>query len=491
MNPRSSFASSLVFCLVLSGCVASLRPLTMSDPPSSVARPENFKKKIPVPVTLVVEAPENLPTIGGKYTYPLKKHLERAFQDAANAMFVSAEGGDYAYRLEVTATSMRLQPPTMMAAAQGQKQAEFYANVLTILRGPDDKVIENKNYEGREITPFDQTTVPEAVWRVCYKAANDFLGDVRKARWLAKAQTEIPAGKGGSMDKAQMSAMIEAATKKAMGDRKPEEAEKPQIESDIDKPGYQLAERENDFAVVVGIEKYSSLVEAPFAERDAETVKRHLVAQGFPVRNVVSLTGNKATKTGLQKYLDEWLPKNVKPESRVFFYFSGHGAPDTATKLAYLVPWDGDANFLESTAYSTKHLYERLGNLKAKEVVVALDACFSGSGGRSVLAKGARPLVLKVETGIADLPGNMTAFSASQETEITSSLDDQGHGIFTYFFVKGLSGAAKNSSGAVTAQSLFDYLSPKVSDAARRQNREQTPVLRGSDPEKVLAVYKK
>ena len=35
--------------------------------------------------------------------------------------------------------------------------------------------------------------------------------------------------------------------------------------------------------------------------------------------------------------------------------------------------------------------------LKAKEVIVAMDACFSGAGGRSVLAKGARPLVMQVD----------------------------------------------------------------------------------------------
>ena len=47
----------------------------------------------------------------------------------------------------------------------------------------------------------------------------------------------------------------------------------------------------------------------------------------------------------------------------------------------------------------------------------------------------------------------------------------------TYFFLKGLNGAAKNASGEVTAKSLYRYLKPRVQDEARRQNREQTPTV--------------
>jgi len=48
-------------------------------------------------------------------------------------------------------------------------------------------------------------------------------------------------------------------------------------------------------------------------------------------------------------------------------------------------------------------------------------------------------------------------------------------GMFTYFLLKGLNGEAKDKSGNITTQSLFDYLGPHVQDEARRQNREQTP----------------
>ncbi len=246
--------------------------------------------------------------------------------------------------------------------------------------------------------------------------------------------------------------------------------------SDIDKPSFHLKEHPDDWAVVVGIDKYSDLPAAQFAERDAQAVTDHLLAMGFPSRNVVLLSGEKAGYKGIEKFVENWLPRNVTENSRVVFYFSGHGAPDIKTGLAYLVSWDGDANFLENTGYPIKRLYEKLGALKAKKVLVALDACFSGAGGRSVLAKGARPLVSKVDTGPAPSE-KLTVFSAASGEQITSTLESQGHGTFTYYFLKGLEGDAKDSSGVVTARGLYQYLKPKVQDAARRQNRDQEPGL--------------
>lgn len=250
------------------------------------------------------------------------------------------------------------------------------------------------------------------------------------------------------------------------------------ITSDVDSPVRRGPERPDDFALVIGIEEYQSLPRADFGVRDAQTVRKHLEALGVPPRNIVSLEGAAATGNKLQSYLEEWLPLNVKPASTLYVYYSGHGAPDTKSGDAYLVPWDGDPKFLKTTAYPLKKLYADLGKIKARRVVVALDACFSGAGGRSVLAQGARPLVVTVNDGVPATE-NLVVLAAASGDEITGTLNEQGHGIFTYYFLKGLSGEA-SKDGAVTPQSLYDYLKPRVQDEARRQNREQTPALAGA-----------
>lgn len=241
------------------------------------------------------------------------------------------------------------------------------------------------------------------------------------------------------------------------------------------------------FALVVGVEKYSRIPPADHAERDAEAAREHFLALGVPRRNLVHLAGADASYSALAKYLESWLPKNVPAGGRVFVFFSGHGAPDTGTGEAYLLPWDGDPAFLKDTAYPTRRLFDRLAALPAREVVVALDACFSGAGGRSVLAKGARPLVTSVETGPVP-SGALAVFSASGPDQVTGTLDEAGHGLFTYFFLKGLGGEARGPDGRVTPAGLRDYLVPRVQDEARRQNRDQTPLLRGGS-ERELVRY--
>jgi len=246
--------------------------------------------------------------------------------------------------------------------------------------------------------------------------------------------------------------------------------------ADLFSPTYSLSERSDDFAIVIGIEDYKDIPDAGSAARDAKAFAAHMRAMGVPQRHIIHLSDQDASYTSLRKYLGSWLSRNVKPHSRLYFYFSGHGAPEPQSGKAYLVPWDGDPSFLEDTAYPIEQLYADLKAAGAKETFVALDACFSGSGGRSVLAKGARPLVTKVDLA-ASKAGGLTVLTAASGDQITTTLESEDHGIFTYFLLKGLGGAAKDAQGRITASGLFDYLKPEVQDEARLQNREQTPTF--------------
>ena len=240
-------------------------------------------------------------------------------------------------------------------------------------------------------------------------------------------------------------------------------------------PLFHEAERPDDYALIVGIEKYDDLPAATYAERDAAAAADFVQAMGVPTRNIATLTGERATRSGLAKKLEGWLANNVNENSTVYFYYSGHGAPDTKTGEAYLVPFDGDPEYLDQTAYPLKHLYEKLNALKAKRVIVMLDSCFSGAGGRSVLAKGARPLVSNVDTGFIAADGKLTVLAAAGAEQISGTTDEKGHGLFSYYLFNGLNGGAKDASGQVTVKSLFDYLKPKVMDDAHRANRDQVP----------------
>jgi uncharacterized caspase-like protein len=92
-----------------------------------------------------------------------------------------------------------------------------------------------------------------------------------------------------------------------------------------------------------------------------------------------------------------------------------------------------------------------------------------------VIASGTRPLVAKVDDG-ASLAGRVEAVTASASDEVTGSDDESGHGLFTYQLLKGL----EAKGGKATLKELYEYVSPKVRDAARRDNRDQTPQLVGA-----------
>ena len=246
------------------------------------------------------------------------------------------------------------------------------------------------------------------------------------------------------------------------------------IRSDVDDlPQVQAKPNKNAYAIVIGVEKYrQNLPKADFAARDAALMAEYLEKVfGYPQENIVTLLDDRASFVDFAKYFEKWLPNNVEENGTVFVYYSGHGAPNPNTGDAYLVPYDGDPSFIEQTGYSLKRLYQNLNKLPAKEIIVVLDSCFSGAGGRSVLAKGARPLVMNMDKQVFH-SDRIAILSAAAGNQISSTYEEKVHGLFTYFFLKGI----KNGNSELGT--LYNYLKPQVERIARKTyNNEQTPGL--------------
>jgi hypothetical protein len=234
-------------------------------------------------------------------------------------------------------------------------------------------------------------------------------------------------------------------------------------------PDFSALPRPNDFAIIVGIEEYRNIPRAEFAAGDAALVREYVKASGIPERNIAYLANGQATLSDIRKTIETWLPNRTTAKSRVLVYFSGHGAPDMAQGDAYLVPYDGDPGYLADTAYPMNRLFDKLGSLKAKEVIVLLDSCFSGAGGRSVLTKGGRPLVMTVKK--PRIPLNVAMMTASRDTQISITANDKRHGLFTYHVLNAL------KQGKQTLPEIYAFIKPRIEDEARLQNVQQTPTL--------------
>ena len=144
-----------------------------------------------------------------------------------------------------------------------------------------------------------------------------------------------------------------------------------------------------------------------------------------------------------------------------------------------------DRDFLSRTAILQSELNIYLEKVKPKSVTIFLDSCYSGLArtGEPLLAN-ARPVSLKaVESAF---PSNFTVISASQFDQISSSSLELGHGIFSYYLMRGMEGEADgNKDGKITAGEMQEYLSDKVSRQAMSINRKQDTQLVG-DPSRVL-----
>jgi hypothetical protein len=227
--------------------------------------------------------------------------------------------------------------------------------------------------------------------------------------------------------------------------------------------------RPHSYAVVIGIERYrESIPRATFAERDArltaEYFKRVL---GVPKENLVLLMNERATKSDFEKHFERWLPNRVEKGDEVYVYFSGHGAPDPKTGQSFLVPFDADPAYLDQTGYPIRRLYAQLAKLPAKRIILAMDSCFSGAGGRSVIANGVRPLVVLANNAV---PPGITVITASTSEQISNSYREKRHGLFTYFFLQGMRDKGSDF------RAVYDELKPQVSRIARRDyNSDQVP----------------
>ncbi len=241
------------------------------------------------------------------------------------------------------------------------------------------------------------------------------------------------------------------------------------------------------YALIVGIAKYKNLppkAQLDYAERDAESIYSVLInpeGGNFRAENVHRLIGPKATLANLKQELEVWLPSVAKETDRVVIYFAGHGF--ISASRAYLAPHDIDPSNIASTAYPMDTLGAvAASKIKAKSKVLLTDSCHSGAiSPDSDLAQ--------VNRSLLDLSRSIFSLTASRDRErsFESKNWGEGHGIFTYYVVKGLEGEADESGdGIVTADELAEYVRRNVREATSGQQNPTSD--RGSfDPNMILA----
>ncbi len=254
-------------------------------------------------------------------------------------------------------------------------------------------------------------------------------------------------------------------------------------------------ENPNAVAVVIGISHYRNRDIPPvsYAASGAKLVREYFIKSfGVDKKRIIFAVDQDASLSGFRKIFGEQLKNYIVPgKSDVYVYYQGHGVPDPESKEAYFVPYDCDPSYAKSTGYSLKEFYSNLSKLRARSVTVILDACFSGSSAGGTLLKNISPLYIEVKNPVVAM-NNAMIFTSSTGEQVSCWFPQKGQSLFTYYFLKGLTGRAdSDKDGAVTAGEMEEYLTHNVPAEARYlNNREQTPKLMTKDPATVLLRYR-
>ncbi len=239
------------------------------------------------------------------------------------------------------------------------------------------------------------------------------------------------------------------------------------------------------YALVVGISKYVNMPERAleYADRDAEDIYKILISPeggNFRAENVRKLIGAQATMANVRRELEQWLPSVAKDEDRVLIYFAGHGFVHDGKP--YLAPYDIDPRNIGGTGYPMDSLGKVMGaRIRARYKVLLTDACHSGA-----ISPDAGQ---QINRSLLELERSLFSLTASRDREVSFEGPSWGggHGVFTYYVVKGMEGEAdENGNGIVTADELAEYVHRNVRQASgARQNPTSD---RGSfDPEMPLS----
>ncbi len=476
-------------CLSLSGCSPTQLPLRAEVEPMKM-------RKVPLTAALVI--PESLKwanhiqdvPCAGSYSVPIGMELENMLTRAFSQMFDSVDfttdkahvRGNYDVVLEVREPKFEVEGHCLTRrflyltgpfyiffdpTDTFEARASLHVTVTDI----NGQILQDETFKSRSQTK-------DTLFATGSDRTNSVATVLRES--LLDTVQQMMRGVAGSP---QMGAYARKFMRPA-GEKGQEQGARMVLTSDVDvPPASSITLQRNRYAVVIGVERYrQGLATVEFASHDARVMRDYLTKTlGFPEENVVMLVNEQAAKSDVEKYIERWLPNRVEADSTVLIYYSGHGAPNPITHESFLVPYDGDPTFLEITGYSLKRLYDQLGKLPAQNVVVMLDSCFSGTGERSVIAKGMRPAVINVENPL--LAGEkIVVFTAGTGAQTSSTYHQKSHGLFTYFLLKGIQGAADvNQDNKIDLAELYAYLKPQVQGVARREfNNDQAPQLLGN-----------
>jgi formylglycine-generating enzyme required for sulfatase activity len=274
------------------------------------------------------------------------------------------------------------------------------------------------------------------------------------------------------------------------------QAQEGQRKLTLDRPANQK------WAVLIGVDQYTNVTKLKCCGKDALALKDRLVQAGFPADHVFVLhstakdESDRPFKANIEQQLELVLGRvndkgeTVKPGlagkgDLVVVSFSGHGVSLSQTKASYLCP--AETHLAKpQTLIPLEQVFRQLQACPAERKLLLVDACRNEPVESGARAATDDDRVQAFARGLQEMPKGkgLLVLTSCSTGECSYEEPEWGHGIFTYYLMEGLGGAADvRGRGYVTMLDLYQYASEKTTAYVARLKKEvQRPRLRtGSD----------
>ena len=189
---------------------------------------------------------------------------------------------------------------------------------------------------------------------------------------------------------------------------------------------------------------------------------------GVPESNVRVLTDEFAVLSDLRDVFERWLPQHVVTDSVVIIYVVGKGIARTKTGEVFLLPFEA-RSASRYRVYPLSHLLKTVGRLPGKAILF-FDLSFPNRGARPPRLAWMAPNTSR----------KRAVLIASSNVAAPSVQFDRGqHGLFTYYWLKGLGGEADDDrNGSIGLTELYRYLRDRLHEATRVEGQQaRSPVM--------------
>src|SRR5688572_27427943 len=258
----------------------------------------------------------------------------------------------------------------------------------------------------------------------------------------------------------------------------------------------------NGHALVIGVGKYKHMAQynVPIGAVDAQAVAEALqdpARCGYPAGQTTLLSNEAATRAAVLDALDA-LAGKLDAESTLFLFFVGHGVYGTDGSY-YLTTHDSQLQGRQvkaGTGVSETELLEKLRKVKARRMLLVINACHSGELSPSFdigdePAFSSEPPPQKLSDALLSTGEGRITITACRPQQ-KSWIGKGSLSIFTQAVVSGLKGDAPNNKGYISAFGLYEHVYFAAKEAAEALGQDQEAeltVLKGVGPFPV-ALYR-